>query len=53
MASRLGATYEATEEKIARVDGFISQTGESGETRQTTYEESESWYAAISADMFH
>ncbi|NVO56728.1 FAD-dependent oxidoreductase [Rhodobacteraceae bacterium B1Z28] len=50
---KVGATYEATEEKIARVDGFISQTGESGETRQTTYEESESWYAAISADMFH
>lgn len=50
---KVGATYEATEEKIARVDGFISQTGESAETRQITYEESVNWYAAISEDMFH
>ncbi|MBC6443414.1 MAG: FAD-dependent oxidoreductase [Rhodobacteraceae bacterium] len=49
---KVGATYEATEEKIARVDGFISQTGESAEVRRVTYEESESWYAAITADMF-
>ncbi|WP_171173096.1 NAD(P)/FAD-dependent oxidoreductase [Ruegeria sp. HKCCD8929] len=49
---KVGATYEATEEKIARVDGFISQPGESAELRQATYEESEGWYAGIIADMF-
>ncbi|WP_139792828.1 NAD(P)/FAD-dependent oxidoreductase, partial [Pseudophaeobacter leonis] len=49
---KVGATYEATEEKIAKVDGFISQTGESAEVRKATYEESEGWYAGITADMF-
>ncbi|WP_037953378.1 NAD(P)/FAD-dependent oxidoreductase [Sulfitobacter sp. NAS-14.1] len=49
---KVGATYEATDEKIAKVDGFISATGESAEVRQKTYEESEGWYAGITADMF-
>ncbi|CUH86899.1 Sulfide dehydrogenase [flavocytochrome c] flavoprotein chain precursor [Phaeobacter sp. CECT 5382] len=49
---KVGATYEATEAKIAKVDGFISQTGESAEVRKATYEESEGWYAGITADMF-
>ncbi len=49
---KVGATYEPTDEKIARVDGFISQTGETEDVRRATYEESESWYAAITADMF-
>lgn len=49
---KVGATYEATEDKIAKVDGFISQTGESAEIRKATYEESEGWYAGITADMF-
>lgn len=49
---KVGATYEATPEKIARVDGFISGIGETAELRQATYEESEGWYKAISADMF-
>ncbi|UWQ90109.1 NAD(P)/FAD-dependent oxidoreductase [Rhodobacteraceae bacterium M382] len=49
---KVGATYEATEEKIAKVDGFISQTGESGELREATYEESIGWYAGITSDMF-
>jgi NADPH-dependent 2,4-dienoyl-CoA reductase/sulfur reductase-like enzyme len=48
---KVGATYEATAEKIAKVDGFISQTGESAELRKTTFEESEGWYAGITADM--
>ncbi|MCP4817762.1 MAG: NAD(P)/FAD-dependent oxidoreductase, partial [Shimia sp.] len=30
---KVGATYEATPEKIAKVDGFISQTGESADVR--------------------
>ena len=49
---KVGATYEATDEKIAKVDGFISQTGESADVRKATYEESEGWYAGITADMF-
>ncbi|QGX99874.1 NAD(P)/FAD-dependent oxidoreductase [Roseovarius faecimaris] len=49
---KVGATYEATDEKIAKVDGFISQTGETAEVRQATYEESEGWYAGITSDMF-
>ncbi|MGA9435296.1 MAG: NAD(P)/FAD-dependent oxidoreductase [Roseobacter sp.] len=49
---KVGATYEATDEKIAKVDGFISQTGENSDLRQATYEESEGWYAGITADMF-
>lgn len=49
---KVGATYEATDEKISKVDGFISATGESAELRKATYEESEGWYAGITADMF-
>ena len=49
---KVGATYEATEEKIAKVDGFVSQTGEDAALRKATYEESEGWYAGITADMF-
>ena len=48
----MGATYEATEDKIAKVDGFISQTGEDTATRKATYEESVGWYAGITTDMF-
>jgi len=49
---KVGATYEATEEKIAKVDGFISQTGEDAATRKATYEESVGWYSGITSDMF-
>ena len=49
---KVGATYEATEEKIAKVDGFISQTGEDAATRKATFEESVGWYAGITTDMF-
>lgn len=49
---KVGATYKATDEKIAKVDGFISQTGESAALRKATYEESEGWYSGIIADMF-
>lgn len=48
---KVGATYEATDEKIAKVDGFISATGESAELRKATYEESEGWYTGITSDM--
>ena len=49
---KVGATYEATDEKIAKVDGFISQTGEDSALRKATYEESEGWYTGITTDMF-
>lgn len=49
---KVGATYEATDEKIAKIDGFVSQTGEDAALRQATYEESEGWYSGITADMF-
>ncbi|MEM7190822.1 MAG: FCSD flavin-binding domain-containing protein, partial [Pseudomonadota bacterium] len=49
---KVGASYEATDEKIAKVDGFISQTGEDAATRKATYEESIGWYNGITADMF-
>ncbi len=49
---KVGATYEATDEKIAKVDGFISSTDETPDIRKATYEESEGWYAGIAADMF-
>ena len=48
---KVGATYEATPEKIAKIDGFISATGESAELRRATYEESEGWYTGITTDM--
>ncbi|MBU2982106.1 NAD(P)/FAD-dependent oxidoreductase [Lentibacter algarum] len=49
---KVGATYEATDEKIAKVDGFISSTGEDAALRKATFEESVGWYAGITADMF-
>ncbi|PIE11362.1 MAG: flavocytochrome C [Rhodobacterales bacterium] len=49
---KVGASYEATEEKIAKTEGFISQTGEDAALRKTTYEESVGWYDGITSDMF-
>ena len=49
---KVGASYAPAEGKITKTDGFVSQTGEDAGLRQTTYEESEGWYAAIAADMF-
>ncbi len=49
---KVGASYKATDEKIAKTDGFISKTGESAELRKATYEESIGWYAGISKDIF-
>ncbi|MEM8841351.1 MAG: NAD(P)/FAD-dependent oxidoreductase [Pseudomonadota bacterium] len=49
---KVGATYKATDEKIAKVDGFVSQTGEDVDLRKQTYEESIGWYNGITTDMF-
>jgi len=49
---KVGAKYEASPEKIKPTAKFISKNGESAELRKQTYEESEGWYKAITADMF-
>lgn len=49
---KVGARYKAGEEKIESTETFISHTGESAELRKETYEESESWYSAITTDLF-
>ena len=49
---KVGAAYEATPEGIKSTGGFISATGETADVRKATYEESEGWYAGITADMF-
>jgi len=49
---KVGASYEATPEKIAKTSGFISKTGEDAALRKATYEESVGWYSGIAADMF-
>ena len=49
---KVGASYEATDEKIAKVSGFVSKTGEDASIRKATYEESLGWYAGITSDMF-
>ena len=49
---KVGASYEATDEKIAKVSGFVSKTGEDAAVRKATYEERLGWYAGITSDMF-
>ncbi|KUF09285.1 NAD(P)/FAD-dependent oxidoreductase [Pseudoponticoccus marisrubri] len=49
---KVGASYAATDEKIAKTDGFVSQTGEDAALRKATYEESIGWYEGITSDMF-
>jgi NADPH-dependent 2,4-dienoyl-CoA reductase/sulfur reductase-like enzyme len=49
---KVGASYEATEEKIAKIEGFVSQADESDEVRAQTAAEARGWYDAITADIF-
>ena len=51
-AVKVGANYEATEEKIAKLDGFISEVGESADVREQTKLEADGWYAGITRDIF-
>ncbi len=51
-AVKVGAVYEATDEKIASTEKFISQMDEPPALRQATYHEAEAWYKAITKDMF-
>ena len=49
---KVGARYEASGEKIAMQEGFLSAVGESAEERAATAAEAEAWYKTITADMF-
>lgn len=49
---KVGAIYEATEEKITAVESFISHTDEDALLRKATFDESLGWYAGITADIF-
>ncbi|MCE8417102.1 NAD(P)/FAD-dependent oxidoreductase [Rhodovulum sulfidophilum] len=49
---KVGASYRVGEDRIAKVDGFVSQIGEDAALRKATYEESLGWYAGITADIF-
>lgn len=51
-AVKVGATYAATQEKIAKTHIFMSETGESAATRRENHAESLGWYAQITAEMF-
>jgi NADPH-dependent 2,4-dienoyl-CoA reductase/sulfur reductase-like enzyme len=51
-AIKVGGRYEPKDGRIAAVDSFISQPGESDEIRKQTQAENIAWYAAICADMF-
>ena len=51
-AVKVGASYEATEEKIAKTEGFISEVGESADQRLQTREEADGWYDSITTDIF-
>lgn len=51
-AIKVGGRYEPRDGRIAAIDTFISQPGESDEVRKQTQAENIAWYAAITADMF-
>lgn len=51
-AVKVGGRYEARDGKIAAVETFVSQKGESAELRRQTGEENLGWYKGITADMF-
>jgi NADPH-dependent 2,4-dienoyl-CoA reductase/sulfur reductase-like enzyme len=49
---KVGASYEPKDGKIESTSSFISQNDEDAAVRKATYQESEGWYNAITADMF-
>ncbi|GAU83210.1 NAD(P)/FAD-dependent oxidoreductase [Bosea sp. BIWAKO-01] len=51
-AIKVGGRYEPKDGKIAAVETFVSQPGESDELRKQTQAENIGWYAGITADMF-
>ena len=51
-AVKVGASYKATEEKIAKTEGFISKAGEDDQIRMATAREAVAWYDGITKDIF-
>ena len=49
---KVGGRYEPKDGKIAAVETFVSQKGESAEVRRQTQVENNGWYAGIVADVF-
>ena len=49
---KVGASYEATDEKIAKTQGFVSQVDENDATRVATANEANAWYDGITNDIF-
>ncbi|MDD2866960.1 NAD(P)/FAD-dependent oxidoreductase [Neomegalonema sp.] len=51
-AVKIGATYKAGAEKIETAEPFISETGESAETRKATEAEAYAWYESFVRDVW-
>ena len=49
---KVGGSYEPKDGKIAAVQTFVSQKGESAELRRQTQVENMGWYSGIVADVF-
>jgi NADPH-dependent 2,4-dienoyl-CoA reductase/sulfur reductase-like enzyme len=49
---KVGGRYEPKDGKIAAVETFVSQKGESADVRRQTQQENMGWYAGIVADVF-
>jgi len=49
---KVGANYKATDEKIAKIEGFISPADETDEQRAATAQEANGWYRGITKDIF-
>jgi len=50
---KVGASYEATKEEVARTEGFISEVGENADShQQVPRKEVDSWYDSLAADTF-
>lgn len=51
-AVKIGASYKATDEKIEKTSGFLSELDEDDGTRAANAEEANGWYAGITKDIF-
>jgi len=51
-AIKVGASYEATPEKIKKRDGFLSSMDESDAVRASTAREANGWYSGFTKDVF-
>ena len=49
---KVGARYAVKDHKIAPLETFISQNGESTDLRRQNQEENLGWYTGITADIF-